>query len=56
MIAYQKGAFFEDGWREIVDSGVESMNEEIGPSRFWIVRPGNSRAYVNSDTSVTLAE
>ena len=29
MIAYQKHALFEDGWREIVDSGVESVNEEM---------------------------
>jgi len=56
MIAYQKGAFFEDGWREVVDGGIESMNEEIRPSRFWILRPGNSLANVNSDTSVALAE
>ena len=56
MIANQKGALFEDGRREIVGGGIESVNEEIGPSRFRIVKPGNSLANVNSCTGVALAK
>jgi hypothetical protein len=56
MVAYQKDALFEDGWREIVASGIESMYEEMGPSRLRIVRPGNSLADINSDAGEALAK
>lgn len=56
MIAYQKDAFFEDSRREVADGGIESMNEEMGPSRLGVVRPGNSLPNVDSDTSEALTK
>ena len=56
MIAYQKDALLEDRWRVTVDSGIESMDEEMGPSRRRIMGPGDSLANVNSDTGEAFAK